>query len=166
MQGSAQGDATAPLVKRLEATAGFQSSSKPEQVINGLRRQFLYKIGKAKQADYPPSDYDTLKGMLAKGDTEGAKKEYQSLLARKTEEHQFGKDPEAEAKKQLRQYFSNYAKGHGNVSKEDEAAFVKTLTPHQQDLYNQVMQEKQAVADAFFAIPPKTSKKGFGSLNF
>jgi hypothetical protein len=55
-------------------------------------------------------------------------------------------------------------------NKEREVEFLKTLTPHQQDLYKQAIAQRQAIQKFFFEqvlgkpVPAKGAKTGFGRL--
>lgn len=160
-----------PLVKKgypgqvqrqLLASAGIKTepANTPTTIIANLRRQFLYKIGKAQQADYPASEYDDLRTALLNGDTKTAQAAYDKLYAEKLTQHQNDANPEREAQMDFQKYFERFAKAHGGASEEDEAAFVKPLTPHQQDLYQQVQDQQSAASQLFFSdIQGKLTKK-------
>lgn len=110
------------------------------------------------QPDYTPSEYKPLVQALQDNNLEKAKQVYQQLLAEQVKKHTDDPDPQHAAQMDLQKYFEGYAKSHGNADKNQEAAFVKTLTYHQQQLYKQVQDQQQAISDLFFnTIQPKTS---------
>lgn len=163
-----------PLVKKgypgqvqrqVLASAGIKTepANTSSTVIANLRRQFLYKIGKAQQADYPVSEYDDLRTALLNGDAKTAQVAYDKLYAEKLVQHQNDANPEREAKMDFQKYFEKFAKAQGGASKEDEAAFVQTLTPHQQDLYQKVQDSQAAASQLFFnEVQGKLMKKQRG----
>lgn len=148
--------------RQITASLGIKSepAQGPGQIIANLRRQFLYKLGKAPQADYPVSEYDDLRTALLNGDEKTAQAAYDKLYAEKLQQHQNDANPEREAQMDFQKYFEKFAKAHGGASKEDEAAFVDTLTPHQKDLYRKVQDQQSAASDMFFdQIQSKLAKK-------
>jgi hypothetical protein len=168
-EGSKGKSIPARLATKLGGIVGIKELPSPKQIIGNLRRQYLYKLGKGPQADFAPSEYKTLINELESGVTDNAKDVYTKLIEEKVKKHSNTADPVAEAKKDLEVYFNKYAKGHaGLATKEDEEAFVKQLTPHQQDLYAKMLDKQKEVAEAFFALQPKTPKNqnSFGSFGF
>ena len=168
-EGSKGKSIPARLATKLGGIVGIKELPSPKQIIGNLRRQYLYKLGKGPQADFAPSEYKTLINELESGVTDNAKDVYTKLIEEKVKKHSNAADPVAEAKKDLEVYFNKYAKGHaGLATKEDEEAFVKQLTPHQQDLYAKMLDKQKEVAEAFFALQPKTPKNqnAFGSFGF
>jgi hypothetical protein len=140
---------------------GGVSDSKEGTVIRNQARQFLYKIGKVKNLDFPPSEYLPLIDSLRVGDTAKAKEFYNKLVQEKEQQHQFGASPENEAKKTLDTYFKHYATRPVTGSKEDEKAFLAQLTPHQKELYDKMQEQNKAISDKFFTeVQPKMMKKG------
>lgn len=152
--------------KKVESLAGV-GEPKETTIVSNLRRQFLYKQGKAKDATFPPSEYDMLKQTLMQGDVEGAKKAYDSLYQEKLAQHKNDKDPVRETQMDFQKYFERFAKAHGSASKEDEEVFVKQLTPHQKDLYDKAQKQQSDATALFFTIQPKLGKKSsLGSFDW
>jgi hypothetical protein len=149
------------IEQRGQSMFGLRDSN-PRAIVGRLRNQFLYKIGKANQPDSTPSQYVPLIQSLQNGDMDSAKKEYDALLQQHLQLHQFDKNSEYEAKMDLKKEFERYAKSHGNSSEDQEKAFFKTLSPHQQDLYQKALDEQKDIAAKFLQIPgaqvPKKSR--------
>lgn len=165
--GSATGNTMQPLTKRLEQAVGVGNSKTPTQIVQNFARQFLYKIGKAKQMEYEPGAESSLVTDLKQNNPDKAKEDYDALLQQKIEQHQFAADPENEAKRDLQRYFTSYAHRPVTGSKETEEAFIKQLSPHQQDLYGQMMEEQAKVSEEFFKLQAPMGKKPRGmSLRF
>jgi hypothetical protein len=158
---------TKRTLEKLGSLVGVKEAASPKAIVSNLRRQFLYKIGKAKEADYAPSEYKQLLAVLPTGDKDAIGSAYKQLLEMKAKANSTAADPVAEAKKDIEMYFKRYAKSHGSGnSNEDEAAFVKQLTPHQKELYAKMMEEQARVSENYFAIYGKQPKKprGFGGF--
>ena len=159
-EGAKDTSTVARVAKKVGSIVGIRESTSPGSVITNLRRQFLYKMGKAKDADFAPSEVDPLKVALASGDVASAQKAYQTVLASKVEAHKNEKDPMHEAKMDLQTYFTKYANAHGQANEADEKVFVSTLTPHQLDLYTKAKAQQKAISDTFFSeIQPKLPRK-------
>jgi Asp-tRNA(Asn)/Glu-tRNA(Gln) amidotransferase B subunit len=126
-------------------------------VIRQLARQFNYKQGKASETDFAPSEYVPLLNAVRDGRVDEAKKLTEALVAEKGE-------------KVVEQYFKDLPNKRFTGNKEREEEFVKSLTPHQQDVYAKAKAQNEATAKAFFEqilgkpVPTKGPKNSFGRL--
>jgi hypothetical protein len=142
--------------KRLEQMAGSRTSN-DLTVIRQLARQFNYKQGKASETDFAPSEYVPLLNAVRDGRVDEAKKLTEALVAEKGE-------------KVVEQYFKDLPNKRFTGNKEREEEFVKSLTPHQQDVYAKAKAQNEATAKAFFEqilgkpVPTKGPKNSFGRL--
>ena len=148
---------TTDFERRLEQITGTRDTT-PRSIVNRFRRQFLYKIGKAQQDDFTSGQYIKLTADLLNNNVTDAKKDYQDLLKYEVGQHTDEGDPQHAAQETLQRHFEDYAKSHGQTSKAQEEAFVKTLTPHQKDLYDKALKQQEDVSNLFFSqIQPKMS---------
>jgi hypothetical protein len=148
------------------ASVGIKAepANSPRTIVGNIRRQWLYKQGMAKLGENTPSEYTPLKQALEDGDITKAKQLYEQLLQQKIADDKFDSDPKNTAMKAFQKEFeisnkeADLVKERGQVDANKERAFIKTLTPHQQDLYNKVLAEQKQMSDLFFSqIQPRMS---------
>lgn len=168
-EGAKQESTVERVGKKIGSLVGMKEASTPRKIITDLRRQFLYKIGKSKDAEFAPTEYKPLIMTLEAGDKEGAKVEYTKLMESLKQTHASSENPEQKAKDVLEKYFNHYKNAHGQTTKEDEDKFYKQLTPHQRDLYAKMLETQKEVSDRFFAElqakqPKQKGFKGFGGF--
>jgi hypothetical protein len=147
--------------EKLGSLVGIKEQPTPRQIIENLRRQYLYKQGEADKAAYAPSEYKPLITELSAGNIDNAKKLYAELIKKKMEDHKLKDDPELEAQRDLNTYFTKFEREHaGLTSKEKEEDFRSKLSPHNQQVYQRMLDEQSKLAEKFFdEIQPKMSGK-------
>jgi hypothetical protein len=120
-------------------------------------------LGRAKQPDFEVGQNQPLIDALGKGDIVTAKNVYQQRLQQLEKEHQYDPDPQHSAMEDMQKFFKTYADNRGQMDKNTDAIFVKTLTPHQKDLYDKVLAQQQDIATKFFTeIQPPVDNRPRG----
>jgi hypothetical protein len=148
--------------RQLLASAGIKAepADSPNTILRRLANQFNYKQGKANETERPASVYGDILNALRSENADMAKQAVQEL-----------KEKHGETDKNIEQYFKNEGHVLFTGNKEREVEFLKTLTPHQQDLYKQAIAQRQAIQKFFFEqvlgkpVPVKGPKNSFGRLS-
>jgi hypothetical protein len=145
------GQAGKQMGQKFEQIAGFGKGPDNIQITRNLARQFNYKVGKAADTDFAPTEYGPLLASLQQKNVEQAKKDYDALITEK------GKAP-------VEQYFKNLATKPFTGNTEREKTFQDSLTPHQKDVYQAAQEQRKQMAESFFADvaqKPFPKKGGF-----
>lgn len=123
------------------------------------------------EQDRPMSVYGPLKQALAGGDMVTAKEEYAKLLEEQSKAPSWvdAEDAKTKALDKIASEFKRM-KDYSAVSKEYDEQFIKSLSPHQQKVYEEVKLKQKEIAEVFFdelQSPPSPFKlKKFGTKTF
>lgn len=135
-EGYNKGSAKDAIAETFGKMAGL-SYRNQSGVIRNLARTYTIQQGKGDDGSYAPSLYQPLVNAIKAGNPSTAQKQYDSLLQSKSQ-------------KEIETYFEKYANRPYTWSQQGDEAFEKTLTPQQQQLYQDTRDEDTSVAEKFF----------------